>query len=80
MSDFMGRDPMPHQPEPADRWQPASGGRSGPRAGCWRRFGAALIDGLLLGYLWMLWDPEKQTWHDKLATTVVVPADAYRAA
>jgi uncharacterized RDD family membrane protein YckC len=30
-----------------------------------------------LGYLWMLWDPEKQTWHDKLATTVVVPADAY---
>jgi uncharacterized RDD family membrane protein YckC len=28
----------------------------------------------------MLWDPEKQTWHDKLATTVVVPAEAYRAA
>ena len=27
---------------------------------------------LLLGYLWMLWDPEKQTWHDKLAGTVVV--------
>ena len=21
---------------------------------------------LLLGYLWMLWDPEKQTWHDKV--------------
>jgi uncharacterized RDD family membrane protein YckC len=25
-----------------------------------------------LGYLWMLWDPEKQTWHDKLAGSVVV--------
>jgi len=24
---------------------------------------------IALGYLWMLWDPEKQTWHDKLATT-----------
>lgn len=28
---------------------------------------------LLLGYFWMLWDPEKQTWHDKLAGSVVVP-------
>ena len=26
-----------------------------------------------LGYLWMLWDSNKQTWHDKIATTVVVP-------
>jgi uncharacterized RDD family membrane protein YckC len=31
----------------------------------------------LLGYLWMLWDKEKQTWHDKLATSVVVPESAY---
>jgi uncharacterized RDD family membrane protein YckC len=31
----------------------------------------------LLGFLWMLWDREKQTWHDKIATTVVVPVDAY---
>lgn len=30
-----------------------------------------------LGYLWMLWDPEKQTWHDKLSSTVVVPAAAW---
>jgi uncharacterized RDD family membrane protein YckC len=30
-----------------------------------------------LGYLWMLWDPEKQTWHDKLANAVVVPVRAY---
>jgi uncharacterized RDD family membrane protein YckC len=27
---------------------------------------------LLLGYLWMLWDGEKQTWHDKAAGSVVV--------
>jgi uncharacterized RDD family membrane protein YckC len=31
----------------------------------------------LLGYLWMLWDGEKQTWHDKIAGSVVVPASAY---
>ena len=31
----------------------------------------------LLGYFWMLWDPEKQTWHDKIAGTVVVPTSAY---
>jgi uncharacterized RDD family membrane protein YckC len=33
----------------------------------------------LLGYLWMLWDREKQTWHDKMAGAVVVPASAYPA-
>ncbi len=25
-----------------------------------------------LGYLWMLWDPKNQTWHDKAARTLVV--------
>jgi uncharacterized RDD family membrane protein YckC len=25
-----------------------------------------------LGYFWMLWDPKKQTWHDKAARTSVV--------
>jgi uncharacterized RDD family membrane protein YckC len=30
-----------------------------------------------LGYFWMLWDKEKQTWHDKLVTTVVVPVQYY---
>ncbi|MDP1804087.1 MAG: RDD family protein [Acidimicrobiales bacterium] len=34
----------------------------------------------LLGFFWMLWDPEKQTWHDKFATTVVVPTSAYPVA
>lgn len=32
---------------------------------------------LLLGYFWMLWDGEKQTWHDKLAGSVVVPTSSY---
>ena len=32
---------------------------------------------LYLGYLWMLWDREKQTWHDKASRSVVVPLSAY---
>lgn len=34
-----------------------------------------ILSGLacFIGYLWMLWDPEKMTWHDKLSKTVVVP-------
>jgi uncharacterized RDD family membrane protein YckC len=32
---------------------------------------------IYLGFFWMLWDREKQTWHDKVANTYVVPADAY---
>jgi uncharacterized RDD family membrane protein YckC len=31
----------------------------------------------LIGYLWMLWDKEKQTWHDKAANCVVVPTADY---
>jgi uncharacterized RDD family membrane protein YckC len=31
---------------------------------------------LLLGYFWMLWDPKKQTWHDKIAKSIVVKAKA----
>jgi uncharacterized RDD family membrane protein YckC len=31
----------------------------------------------LLDYLWMLWDKEKQTLHDKLARSYVVPVAAY---
>jgi uncharacterized RDD family membrane protein YckC len=135
--------------------QQRAGGASGPRAGFWRRFAAALLDGvllfvvalilgaalksfgsalallfsiayftyfeggasgqtvgkralgirvvdfdtggpighpraalrwvgrilseipILLGYFWMLWDGEKQTWHDKLSSSVVVPVSAY---
>lgn len=28
-----------------------------------------------LGYLWALWDPKRQTWHDKIVDTLVVPTD-----
>jgi uncharacterized RDD family membrane protein YckC len=30
-----------------------------------------------LGYFWMLWDKEKQCWHDKMASDVVVPVQYY---
>jgi uncharacterized RDD family membrane protein YckC len=30
-----------------------------------------------LGYFWMLWDKEKQCWHDKMANDVVVPTEYY---
>ena len=32
---------------------------------------------ILIGYLWMLWDKEKQCWHDKAANDVVVPVQYY---
>jgi uncharacterized RDD family membrane protein YckC len=33
-----------------------------------------IISGVVcyLGFLWMIWDPKKQTWHDKIVTTQVV--------
>jgi len=36
-----------------------------------------LISGLVfsLGYLWLLWDKDRQTWHDKLVSTVVMVPD-----
>ena len=39
------------------------------------RWLVSIVSGIviLLGYLWMLWDSEKQTWHDKAANAVVVP-------
>ena len=39
------------------------------------RYVSAIV--IFLGYFWMLWDKEKQTWHDKFANAVVVPVDAY---
>lgn len=32
---------------------------------------------IYIGYLWMLWDKEKQCWHDKAANDVVVPVQYY---
>jgi uncharacterized RDD family membrane protein YckC len=35
---------------------------------------ARILSGLVcyLGYFWMLWDPNKQTWHDKMTNSVVI--------
>lgn len=46
------------------------------------RYLVGIASGLacLIGYFWMLWDPEKQTWHDKVAGTYVVPTSAYPVA
>jgi uncharacterized RDD family membrane protein YckC len=43
------------------------------------RYIASILSGIviLIGYLWMLWDSEKQTWHDKLSGSVVVPVSSY---
>jgi uncharacterized RDD family membrane protein YckC len=48
-----------------------------PRA--FGRYWARILSSIpcLLGYFWMLWDRERQTWHDKICTCVVVPTDAY---
>jgi uncharacterized RDD family membrane protein YckC len=35
---------------------------------------------IFLGFFWMLWDKEKQCWHDKFASDVVVPVSAYPVA
>jgi serine/threonine-protein kinase len=37
-----------------------------------RQLFALVTRSLVLGYLWMLWDGQRQTWHDKVADTVVV--------
>lgn len=40
------------------------------------RYVGKIISGIpiFLGFFWMLWDPQKETWHDKIATTTVVSA------
>lgn len=55
-----------------------AGGAIGTSRAILRYFGRFLSTiPLLLGYFWMLWDAEKQTWHDKLAGSVVVPVSDY---
>ena len=50
----------------------------GTPIGVWRALGRQLFEGTIstwifyLGFLWMLWDPEDQTWHDKAVNSVVV--------
>ncbi|HZR94924.1 MAG TPA: RDD family protein [Gaiellaceae bacterium] len=43
------------------------------------RFFGRYLSGLVcyLGYLWMLWDTEKQCWHDKMANDLVVPVSEF---
>jgi uncharacterized RDD family membrane protein YckC len=50
-----------------------TGGPIGTARGVGRYF-ARILSALAcyLGYLWMLWDPEKQCWHDKLVNDYVV--------
>jgi uncharacterized RDD family membrane protein YckC len=56
----------------------SSGGPIGYGRALLRSIGRILSEiPCLLGYFWMLWDKEKQTWHDKIAGTVVVPTSAY---
>ncbi|HET6953379.1 MAG TPA: RDD family protein [Acidimicrobiales bacterium] len=53
----------------------ATGGPIGTGRGIARYF-ARIASGVVcyLGYLWMLWDPERQTWHDKIIGSYVVMA------
>jgi uncharacterized RDD family membrane protein YckC len=57
----------------------ADTGRSLPYA---RAFVRALVSSLsalalFLGYLWMLWEPRKRTWHDIVANSLVVRTTFY---
>jgi uncharacterized RDD family membrane protein YckC len=54
-------------------YQPIGAGRAA------LRFGARFVSmaALFVGYLWAIWDPQGQTWHDKIARTTVVSTDAY---
>jgi len=55
-----------------------SGGPIGYGRGFLRWIGRILSGvPIYLGFFWMLWDREKQTWHDKISTSVVVPVSAY---
>lgn len=53
----------------------ASGNRPGVGTALIRTL-VAYVSGAVfsLGYLWALWDPRKQTWHDKVAGTFAVKA------
>lgn len=54
--------------------------RTGEPPGIGRALGRTLFANVIssnvcyLGYLWMLWDDQKQTWHDKVCDTWVVTA------
>jgi uncharacterized RDD family membrane protein YckC len=51
---------------------------TGAPLGFGKAFGRTLLESTIsgwlcfLGFLWMLWDSDKQTWHDKIVSSVVV--------
>jgi uncharacterized RDD family membrane protein YckC len=47
--------------------------------GAGMRYITKIVSGIIcyVGWLWMLWDPEKLTLHDKWSKTLVVPATLY---
>ena len=54
-------------------------GETGEPPGTGRALGRYVVSiistlALFLGFLWMLWDNDRQTWHDKAAGTVVIQA------
>jgi uncharacterized RDD family membrane protein YckC len=62
-------------PHRAQALQRATHGQAFGRALMLYVFAATSIWGVgLLNFLWPLWDGKKQTWHDKLAGTIVVRA------
>jgi RDD family len=70
-----------HEDRPAQAQGPTEplSGRSLPYV---RAFVRALVSSLsalalFLGYLWMLWEPRRRTWHDIVADSLVVRATAY---
>jgi len=51
----------------------STGGNIGYGRALARYFGAILSTiALFIGFLWMIWDKKKQTWHDKFAKSVVI--------
>jgi uncharacterized RDD family membrane protein YckC len=52
----------------------AETGRTPPWTRLVIRYLGYVVSGLALGlgYLWMLWDPRRQCWHDRFARTLVV--------
>jgi uncharacterized RDD family membrane protein YckC len=64
----LGKKVMKIQVVDATTLQPGIEGRA------WTRSGGRILSGLVcgLGYLWILWDKDKMTWHDKMATTRVL--------
>jgi uncharacterized RDD family membrane protein YckC len=68
----IGKKAMKIQVVDATTMQPGIEGRA------WTRSGGRVLSGLVcaLGFLWILWDKDKMTWHDKMATTRVVKVRA----